>query len=95
MKKNPDLLSKYVKKISIETHPHEKQITFESGYKIIRSLEVCFRLFRSDHRFMIDGIGEWQVEDFILSIKRFKDEVDMARVLFFAGELYFVNINFL
>ena len=89
------ICTKYVKQIAIETHPQEKQVTLISGYKIIRNLEVCFRLFRRDHRFMWDEKGEWQLDDYKLPIKRFKDEVDLARILFFAGELYFVNINFL
>ena len=96
-----DYACKYIKQILLETHP---------GFKGIPSLlrnriERCFSLFRRDHRFFLGHIREpvgfiteWQrpVSDpFFLDISQFKDENELAQVLFNLGELYFVNINFL
>ena len=98
LEKNPDLLCKYVKQIAIETHPLKPE-SYVEQYKIIKRMEICFRLFKRDHRFYLSGTAEseWQKEhfDFKLQLNLFKDEVDLARFLFLSGELYFVNIKFL
>ncbi len=94
MSKDPSLLCNYVKQIAIETHSWLYNHTH--NYQVIQSLEKCFRLFRRDHRFYISlGLTEWQMSSFNLDLKKFKDEVELAKVLFTYGELYFINTNFL
>ena len=93
MSTNPDLLCKYVKQLALETHSW--LYTHESNYKVLKSLEVCFRLFRRDQRFYLSSDSEWNIEEFQLPLNKFKNEVDLARFLFLYGELYFINKNFL
>jgi hypothetical protein len=94
MSTNPDLLCKHVKQLALETHSWLYNHTH--NYLILKSLEKCYRLFRRDHRFFISlSQTEWQMKSFMLDIKKFKDEIELATVLFTYGELYFVNINFL
>lgn len=95
MSTKPELLCKYVKQMAIETHSW--LYTHPSNYKVLKSLEVCFRLYRRDQRFYISNGDktEWQMPDFSLPLNKFKDEVDLARFLFLYGELYFINKNFL
>jgi hypothetical protein len=107
--KNPELLCKYVKQIAIETHPFYPDSSKVGGwarlethgeiFKIIKGLDICFRLFKRDHRFYLSPTvtSEWQKENsaFKLELHRFKDEVDLARFLLISGELYFINANFL
>ena len=99
MSKNPDLLCKYVKQLAIETHPQLDTRDTHQNYKILKSLEVCFRLYKRDHRFQIaSGVNdksEWLKKNFQLSLKNFKTEINLSRFLFLYGKLYFVNINFL
>ena len=96
MSTKPELLCKYVKQLALETHSW--LYTHSSNYKVLKSLEVCFRLYKRDHRFYMAGGGtdtEWQMGNFELPLNKFKDEVDLARFLFLYGELYFINKNFL
>ena len=94
MSTKPELLCKYVKQIAIETHSW--LYTHESNYKVLKSLEVCFRLYRRDQRFYLNGEKtEWDEDDFKLSLSSFINEVDLARFLFTYGELYFINKRFL
>jgi hypothetical protein len=95
MSTKPELLCKYVKQMAIETHSW--LYTHPSNFKVIKSLEACFRLYKRDQRFyMASGEDtEWQQKDFNLPLNQFKDEVDLARFLFLYGELYFINKNFL
>ena len=93
MSTKPELLCKYVKQIAIETHSW--LYTHESNYKVLKSLEVCFRLYRRDQRFYLSSESEWLIKGFQLPLNKFKNEVDLARFLFLYGELYFINKNFL
>lgn len=94
MDTNPNLLCDYVKQLGIETHSWLYNHTH--NYQVIQRLEKCFRLFRRDHRFYVTlDKTECQTEHFSLNLKSYKDEVELAKVLFTYGELYFVNINFL
>jgi hypothetical protein len=94
MSTNSDLLCKYVKNFALETHSWLYNHTH--NYLIVKSLEKCFRMFKRDQRFYLSITGtEWQMNSFMLDIKKFKDEIELATVLFTYGELYFVNINFL
>ena len=95
MSTNSDLLCKYVKQIAIETHPRKNSHIL--NYEIIKSLEVCFRLYRRDQRFYKTNNtkSEWQIDNYKLPLSNFRDEIDLARWLFMYGELYFVNRNFL
>lgn len=91
---NPGLLCDYVKQIAVETHSWLYNHTL--NYQVVSRLEKCFRLFRRDQRFYISlGPTEWQMDSFNLDLKKYKDEVDLAKWLFTYGELYFVNIKFL
>jgi hypothetical protein len=96
-----------LKKIAIETHPFYPDLRKVGGWarfmvkfiKLSKVIDICFRLFKRDHRFYLSGsvTSEWQKEnsDFKLQLHRFKDEVDLARFLITSGELYFINNNFL
>jgi hypothetical protein len=90
-----DYFCKYVKQFVIETH-------LAMPADLIYKLEKCFYLFHRDARFMLSGRGaatgwlsEWQMPEFQLDLKIFKNELELAKVLFTRGELYFVNLNFL
>lgn len=90
----PDLLCKQVKQLALETHSWLYNHTH--NYLIIKSLEKCFRMYRRDHRFYLNlEPTEWQLNSFMLDIKKYKDELELAIVLLTYGELYFVNKNFL
>jgi hypothetical protein len=89
MSTNPDLLCKYVKQLALETHSW--LYTHESNYKVLKSLEVCFRLFRRDQRFYLTSESEWDIEEFELPLNKFKNEVDLVRFFFLYGDLYFIN----
>jgi hypothetical protein len=95
MNTNQDILCKYLKQIAMETHPRKKSVV--KNFKIIKSLEVCFSLYRRDHRFYMtnNAKSEWQMGNFKLPLSNFKDEIDLARTLFLYGKLYFVNKKFL
>ena len=94
MNTNPDLLCKYVKQIAIETHSWLYNHTF--NYQVIQRLELCFRIYKRDQRFYETMVlTEWQVDGFKLELKKFQNEIELAKWLFTYGELYFVNINFL
>ena len=94
MDTNPDLLCKYVKQMAVETHSWLYNHTI--NYQVISRLEKCFRLYRRDQRFYETlAQTEWQMPMFNLNLKKFKDEIELAKWLFTYGELYFVNINFL
>lgn len=91
---NSNTLCKYVKQLGFEAHPWLNNN--EYNYALVKSLETCFRLFRRDHRFFIElEKTEWQLDEFRLDLKLYRDEIDLARFLFTYGELYFVNVNFL
>jgi hypothetical protein len=95
MSRQPGLLCDHVKQLAVETHSWLNNHTY--NYAVIRKLDACFRLFRRDQRFYIElEKTEWQRKDgFYLNLKMFHDEIDLARVLFIYGELYFVNVNFI
>ena len=90
----PDLLCRYVKQIAIETHSWLNNHTH--NYRVVQSLERCFRLFRRDQRFYESfAQTEWQLTSFKLELNKFKNEVELGKWLFTYGELYFANMNFL
>lgn len=98
---NIDLLCEHVKQIVLIAHHHA---TFNQNfmgnhrrnYELVKRLEICFRLFRRDHRFFLIDLdkSEWQSDEFYLNLKLFHDELDLAYALFTYGELYFVNKKF-
>jgi hypothetical protein len=88
---------KYVKQFVFETHirppPH-----------LLFKLEKCFYLFHRDTRFFLvpPPVGptgvmtEFQAPNgYSVNLSLFKNEIDLATVLFTQGELYFVNLKFL
>jgi hypothetical protein len=92
-----DYACKYIKQFMFETH---KNFQFHE----LSKFEKCFRLFRRDPRlFMQDVLGsptgvlsEYQNPNgFLLQIKLFKNELDLAEYLVVNGEFYFLNLNFL
>lgn len=94
---NVDYACKYFKQFMFETHKNFK--FFE-----LKKFEKCFRMFHRDGRlFKKDFINtptgtltEFQNPDgFLLEIKEFKNEVNLAEYLIVNGEFYFININFL
>ena len=95
MDTNPKQLCKYVKQMAIETHSRFN--LHETNFRIIKSIEVCFRLYKRDHRFYLTNSNksEWQLGNFSLPLSKYKDEIELARALFLYGELYFINKNFL
>ena len=109
-KLNMNYACKYIKQFVLETHPpegHAKDtIKYdEDFYKIMRKLEQCFLLYHRNTRFFIGDkidtptghITEFQNEDegYLLQLKHFKNEINLANFMFFYGELYFINQNFL
>jgi hypothetical protein len=91
-----DYFCKHVKQFVIETHENMPG-------NLLFKLEKCFYLFHRDPRFFIDFpagptgvLTEWQrPKGFLLNLNRFKNENDLATVMYTMGELYFVNLNFL
>lgn len=103
---NIDYVCKYVKQITIETHPSNPNIPTYKLYENFKSLariEACFLLFYRHTRFyMKEGpiptgwASEWEVDGgFQLDIKKFANEIDIASYMYLYGELSFVNRNYL
>ena len=94
----------YIKQIVLEIHRPLKKLP-----AYLHKLERCFSLFHRDQRFFIDSyrgeyptghLTEWQVSrvlerGFDINLNLFRDEKQLAMVLFHSGELYFVNEHFL
>ena len=92
-----DYACKYIKQFMFETHKNFK-------FHELSKFEKCFRLFHRDARlFMKDFINfptgtltEFQNPDgFLLEIKPFQNEINLAEYLFVNGEFYFINLNFI
>lgn len=94
---------KYIKQLMFESHG---QLSLTDLVK----LETCFDLFRRDTRFFqhsrpsseLGLLTEFQLnkqhraqQGFMLSLKSFTNEIDLAEFMFCSGELYFLNRNFL
>ena len=106
---NMSYACKYIKQYVLETHPpagHSKEnFKYEDGlYSLMRKLEECFLLFHRDTRFFIGDkhgtptghVTEFQNnEGYLLQLKYFENEINLAQFMFNYGELYFVNKNFL
>ena len=106
---NMSYACKYIKQFVLETHPPaditKDNIKYESVlYLLMRKLEECFLLFHRNTRFFIGDrhgtptghMTEFQNNDgFLLQLKSFKNEINLAQFMFNYGELYFINKNFL
>ena len=107
---NMNYACKYIKQFVLETHPPEghtkDNIKYDENlFKLMLKLEDCFLLYHRNTRFFIGDkhgtptghITEFQNEDegFLLQVKYFKNEINLANFMFFYGELYFINKNFL
>ena len=87
---------KYIKQFVIETHSNMK-------FNELVKLEQCFMLFfRSTRFFLGDRFDtptwhrtEFQQDSYLLNLSIFKNEINLAELMFVNGELYFLNINFL
>ncbi len=95
-----DYFCKYVKQFLLETHVSIKQVAVE----LLMKLEKCFFLFHRNTRFFFhmlkDKHGAVITEfenpgGYLLQLKHFKDEIELANYMLTMGELYFVNLNFL
>ena len=106
---NMSYACKYIKQYVFETHPPightvENFQYEEDLYPLMRKLEECFLLFHRNTRFFIGDkhgtptgqMTEFQNEEgFLLQLKYFGNEINLAQFMFNYGELYFVNKNFL
>ena len=106
---NMSYACKYIKQFVLETHPpagHSKNnFKYEDElYSLMRKLEACFLLFHRNTRFFIGDkhgtptghVTEFQNnEGYLLQLKYFGNEINLAQFMFNYGELYFVNKNFL
>lgn len=94
-----EYVCRYVKQFVIETHPD----LYPDSVNLVRKLNACFVLFRRDTRFFKDptiGPSGYYTEftnpnGYLLQLKDFKDEIDLANFMFTMGELYFINVNFI
>ena len=97
MDENMNLLCNNVKQIGAVLSPYKHNITH--NYKVIKRLEKCFRLFRRDQHFFFSyKKTEWQLAKstgYEIDLQNFKNDIELAKVLFTYGKLYFVNMKFL
>jgi hypothetical protein len=91
-----DYFCKYVKQFMIESHDNMPR-------DLMYKLEKCFYLFHRDPRFFNGNsygptgpLTEWQKPGgYSIKLNRFKNENDLATVVYTMGELCFVNLNLL
>ena len=96
-----DYACKYYKQFMLEAHPESNLDTYM--YKLLIKLDKCFLLFHRDTRFFKgDSWGETghkteyqNPNGWLLNIKDYKNEVNLATFILSMGELYFVNENFI
>jgi len=94
-----DYACKYFKQFMIETHIAD--LNKNLIYVLLRNLEQCFSLFHRDSRLIGPNFkGETFLEEnkkkgFKINTKYFEDENMLSKFLISAGELYFINENFL
>ena len=94
-----DYACKYFKQFMIETHVAD--LNDNLIYVLLQRLEKCFSLFHRDSRLIGPNFkGETFLESnrnkgIIINSKFFHNETSLTNFLISAGELYFINENFL